>query len=157
MISNSLCRALCWAGAGFLASSCAFAQVPFRVEEASIATFHAALRSGTTTCRSATEQHLARMAAYDQRGPRLNAIILTNPRVLEQADAMDVAFRTSPDRIGPLHCVGVILKDNYDTADIPTTGGSVSLRVRIPLIADTHSRLIADSVPGDGGHAGWGV
>jgi len=119
-------------GAGLLITAPAFAQSPYRVEESSIAAFHSALRSGATTCRAATEQHLARIAAYDQQGPRLNAILLTNPRALAQADALDAAFKAAPDRIGPLHCVGVILKDNYDTADLPTTGASVSLRASIP-------------------------
>jgi len=117
---------------GILVTAPAFAQSTYRVEESSIAGFHAALRSGATTCRAAAEQHLARIAAYDQQGPRLNSILLTNPLVLAQADAMDAAFRAAPTRIGPLHCVGVILKDNYDTADMPTTGSSVSLRGSIP-------------------------
>jgi Asp-tRNA(Asn)/Glu-tRNA(Gln) amidotransferase A subunit family amidase len=121
----------CLAAFGLHAAAAA-AQAPFRVEEATIAGFHAELRAGRTTCRAATEQHLARIAAYDQQGPRLNAILLVNPRVLEQADAMDAAFRAAPDRVGPLHCVGVVLKDNYDTADMPTTGASVSLRGATP-------------------------
>ena len=48
---------------------------PFRVEEATIAEIHAAVREKRTTCRSLVEQYLRRIDAYDKNGPALNAIV----------------------------------------------------------------------------------
>src|SRR5262249_10124872 len=67
--------------------------------------------------------YLDRIEAYDDRGPALNAIITVNARALQTAAEMDrLDAKTRAQR--PLHCVPVILKDNFHTADMPTTGGS---------------------------------
>ena len=99
----------------------------FVLEEATIAKAHAAMRKGELTCRELTQAYLDRIAAYDDQGPSLNAILVTAPNALEQADAMDAAMKAEPDEVKSLHCVPVILKDNYNTADMPTTGSSSSL------------------------------
>ncbi len=62
---------------------------PFHVEEATIAQIHAALRTGQTTCHALVAQYLARIDAYDKRGPSINAIVLLNPDALKTADEMD--------------------------------------------------------------------
>lgn len=108
------------------ASSTALAQ-SFVLEEATIASAHAAMRKGELTCRGLTEAYLARIQAYDDAGPSLNAILTTASDALEQADAMDRTMASAPADVGSLHCVPVILKDNYNTADMPTTGSSSSL------------------------------
>jgi amidase len=77
---------------------------PFPVVEATIADVHAAMRDGRLTCRALVEAYLARIAAYDKNGPALNAIVLTNPRAREEADALDARFKAS-GLVGPLHCV----------------------------------------------------
>jgi amidase len=94
------------------------------VETATIASITRAFADGSLTCRALVQGYLARIEAYDKRGPALNALITVNPRALADADAMDAAYRKSRTAAGPLHCVPVVLKDNYDTADLPTTGGS---------------------------------
>jgi Asp-tRNA(Asn)/Glu-tRNA(Gln) amidotransferase A subunit family amidase len=99
----------------------------FSLDEATIDGVHAAFRSGALTCRSLVEQYLARIAAHDRQGAALNAIILVNPDALAVADDLDRRFRQS-GLTGPLHCVPVIVKDNYETADMPTTAGSLSLK-----------------------------
>lgn len=99
----------------------------FVLEEATIAKAHAAMRTGKLTCRELTQAYLDRITAYDDQGPSLNAILVTAPDALEQADAMDAAMAAEPGQSGSLHCVPVILKDNYNTADMPTTGSSSSL------------------------------
>jgi Asp-tRNA(Asn)/Glu-tRNA(Gln) amidotransferase A subunit family amidase len=58
--------------------------------------------------------YLARIEAYDKRGPALNAIGVTDSKALEEADARD-AERRSGARRGPLHGIPLILKDNYET------------------------------------------
>lgn len=99
----------------------------FRLEEATIADIHAAMKAGTLTCRSLVEQYLHRIDAYDKNGPALNAIVLVNADALKTADDLDRRFRQG-GFVGPMHCVPVIAKDNYETADMPTTAGSLSLK-----------------------------
>lgn len=96
------------------------------VAEASITELGAAMARGEVTSAELVDAYLARIEAYDQQGPRLNAIIQVNPRAREEAAALD-AEREAGEVRGPLHGVPIILKDNYDTADMPTTAGSVAL------------------------------
>jgi amidase len=98
----------------------------FDVAEESIPELQEALTSGAVTSRALVTSYLARIAAYDQQGPRLNAMITLNPRASEIADALDLERAAGRVR-GPLHGVPVVVKDNYETADMPTTGGSIAL------------------------------
>jgi Asp-tRNA(Asn)/Glu-tRNA(Gln) amidotransferase A subunit family amidase len=95
--------------------------------EASISEIHRSLRSGKLTCHSLVQQYLDRIMAYDQHGPTLNAMLYVNPKVLEQADAMDKELKRGT-KLKPLQCIPVVLKDNFDTADMPTTGASLALK-----------------------------
>ncbi len=95
--------------------------------ELTIAEAHRAMLDGTLTARALVEAYLRRIDAYDKRGPSLNAIILVNPRALERADSLDAVLRRTGRLTGPLHGIPFIVKDNYDTHDMPTTGGSASL------------------------------
>jgi amidase len=98
----------------------------FRVEEASIAQIRSALDAGTLTCRALVHAYLDRIAAYDKNGPALNALVVVNPDALRVADSLDTRMRGGAP-LGPLHCVPVIVKDNFETLELPTTGGSLSL------------------------------
>src|SRR5919202_459188 len=102
-------------------------QTPFRVDETTIADIQAALRSGSLTCRSLVQEYLRRIDANDKQGASLNAIVLVNPRALDIADDLDRRYRQSGP-VGPLHCVPVVVKDNFETAEMPTTAGSLSLK-----------------------------
>src|SRR5438045_1177479 len=99
----------------------------FRVDETTIAEVHAALRAGTLTCHTLVEQYLKRIEAYDKNGPALNALVVVNLNALRVADSLDSRFRRE-GLVGPLHCVPVIVKDNFETVDLPTTAGSLSLQ-----------------------------
>jgi Asp-tRNA(Asn)/Glu-tRNA(Gln) amidotransferase A subunit family amidase len=99
----------------------------FRVEETSIADVHAAMRVGTLTCHALVEQYLRRIDAYDKNGPAINAIVVVNPNALRVADSLDTRFGRE-GLTGPLHCIPVIVKDNFETVDLPTTAGSLSLQ-----------------------------
>ena len=99
----------------------------FDVMEATIASMHDALRAGRTTCRAVVQAYLDRIAAYDKAGPALNAIQNVNPRALLEADSLDAA-RRARQPMGPLHCVPVLLKDQVETRDMPTTYGSAVFR-----------------------------
>ena len=105
----------------------------FVPEEATISGIHAALASRDVTCVQVVQAYLRRIETYDDRGPALNAVISINKAALETAAELDRVQTSSRAPLRPLHCIPIILKDNYDTADMPTTGGSVTLESSIPL------------------------
>jgi Asp-tRNA(Asn)/Glu-tRNA(Gln) amidotransferase A subunit family amidase len=124
-------KANSWLALTFVAISNGAGAQLFRVEELTIAGIHSGLESGRFTCRELTQMYLDRIEAYDQKGPALNALVLVNPKALERADELDREFaRDGITR--PLQCVPTIVKDNYDTFDLPTTAGSLSLAGSIP-------------------------
>jgi amidase len=101
--------------------------VPFEVVETGIRDIHAAFQSGRLTARRLTELYLARIEAYDKQGPSLNSLVVLHPGALARADSLDREFARTGRFVGPLHGIPVIVKDNYDTYDLPTTAGSRSL------------------------------
>lgn len=103
----------------------------FDVMEKSISELAAAMESGEVTSRTLVEMYLARIHAYDQRGPALHAMITVNDKALAEADTLDAERATSGSR-GPLHGVPIIVKDNFDTVDMPTTGGVIALATSVP-------------------------
>ena len=121
-------------GVMFMVASSAGQQ--FQLMEASIDEIHRGLESGRLTCHSLVQQYLDRIKAYDQQGPTVNAMLHVNPHVLEQAEAMDKELKDRQVKLStkrgaklkPLECIPVVLKDNYDTADMPTTGASLALK-----------------------------
>ena len=108
------------------ASRQAAAAQPDIVYEASIDDLQAMLRSGRTTSVALVDAYLARIAAYDHDGPKLDAIVRINPHARADAAALD-AERTAGHLRGPMHGIPVILKDNYSTRDMPTSAGSIAL------------------------------
>lgn len=102
----------------------------FRFVEATIDDVHDAIRSGELSCADVVDGYLERIERYDQSSG-LNAIIFTNPDARRVAAAIDERLARG-DAVGPLHCLPVLLKDNFDTADMPTSGGSVALRNSVP-------------------------
>ncbi len=95
----------------------------FEVVEATITDAHEAMRSGALTCRALVRAYLRRIDAYDQKGPHLNTVQTLNPRAEAEADSLDSVLRSGGSP-GPLHCVPVLLKDQVETRDMPTTYGS---------------------------------
>ncbi len=100
------------------------------VTKATIPEIQAAYAKGLTAER-VTAAYLARVAAYEEAGPAVNAIIHMNPNALEQAKALDAERKAGKVR-GPLHGIPIVLKDNFDTFDLPTTAGSQLLAGSIP-------------------------
>jgi len=103
----------------------------FDAFEKTIPELQDAMERGDVTAVELVRQYVARIEAFDQRGPKLNAMIYLNPRALDDAAALDRERREQGPR-GPLHGIPVILKDNYDTFDMPTTGGSIALAGHVP-------------------------
>jgi amidase len=99
----------------------------FQLDEATISEVHAAYRSGATSATRLVQAYLERIQAYDRAGPKLNVVIFVNPKALDEAAALDAHLRTTGKFVGRLHGIPVLLKDNINTNDMPTTGGSLSL------------------------------
>jgi len=105
----------------------------FQVMETSIDAIHRAYKAGVLTSRQLTQAYLNRINAYDQQGPAINSIITINPRALEEADKLDAEYKKS-GFVGPLHGIPVLVKDEIDTAGMPTTLGSVVFRDYRPTL-----------------------
>ncbi len=103
----------------------------FHLMEATIDEVRGALQSGHTTCRGLVELYLKRIETYDKAGPALNAVQTINPRARQEADRLDAAFKSSGP-VGPLHCIPVLVKDQVDTSDMPTTYGSAVFKDFVP-------------------------
>ena len=98
---------------------------------ATIAEINDAIDAGALTSERLVELYLARIAAYDDDGPQLNAVIHLNGKALDEARALD-RERERRGRRSPMHGIPVVLKDNIDTADMPTTAGSFMLQGSVP-------------------------
>src|SRR6266566_2022995 len=96
----------------------------FQVVEATIDDIHAAMGSVKLTARQLVQAYFERIVAFDKQGPALNCIINLNPQALEEAGKLDAAFKRS-GKVGPLHGIPVLVKDEIDTAGMPTTLGTV--------------------------------
>jgi amidase len=101
------------------------------LDQATIADFNAAFAAGTLTAEQLVQRFLARIEAYDRKGPSLRSVMTLNPKALETARALDAERKARGPR-SPLHGIPVVLKDNFDTADMATTGGSVLLEGSVP-------------------------
>ena len=99
--------------------------------EATVPELLKALQTGLITSEQLVQMYLARIAAYDDAGPGLNAFLTVNPNAVAEARALDAARHPGIER-SPLYGIPVLLKDNVDTADMPTTAGSVALAGSIP-------------------------
>ena len=100
----------------------------FEALEATVGSIHHALFNGRTTCRAVVEAHLARIETLN---PAINAIISLNKDSLKIADQYDEILSTG-NASGPLFCIPTLLKDNFDTQDMPTTGGCLALKNNCP-------------------------
>lgn len=101
------------------------------VAELPIADEQKAMSEGRVSSKALVQAYLNRIEAFDQRGPRLNALITLNPNALREAEALD-RERAAKGPRGPLHGIPVIVKDNYSTADMQTTAGTVALAGFVP-------------------------
>jgi len=104
----------------------------FPVDEVSIAQIQAAYSSGKTTAHEVTQAYLDRIAAYDKHGPYLNSLITVNAKALAEADRLDAVLKKTGKLVGPLHGIPVIVKDNLDTIDMPTSSGVALFKDFVP-------------------------
>jgi Asp-tRNA(Asn)/Glu-tRNA(Gln) amidotransferase A subunit family amidase len=100
--------------------------VGFNPFEKTIRELQDAMTGGQLTSAQLVQFYLDRIAAYDQAGPRVNAVLAINPNAAADAGALDSERKRGRTR-GPLHGIPILLKDNFDTKDMPTTGGCLAL------------------------------
>ena len=103
----------------------------FTLENATVNDIQQAFEFGALSAEELVQLYLNRIAAYDDSGPGINSVISVNPNALETARELDENLR-SGDVDGDLYGIPVLLKDNYDTFDLPTTAGSDVLAGSIP-------------------------
>ena len=121
-------------GMGLLLAACAsepnvpgaFPPPGRTVVEKSILDLQTELAAGATTSEALVAAYLTRIAAIDRSGPALHSIISLNPDAVSQARALDAERRNGKLR-GPLHGIPVLIKDNIETRELPTTAGSLAL------------------------------
>jgi Asp-tRNA(Asn)/Glu-tRNA(Gln) amidotransferase A subunit family amidase len=126
---DQMIRLLC--SLAFAASALLAQNLPFSIEETTIANIHQAMKDGRLTCRALVDGYLDRIRTYDKNGPAINAIIMLNPEAEKQADELDRRFRAT-GLTGPLHCVPMIVKDNFETQGLRTSNGALVFAKYIP-------------------------
>ncbi len=103
----------------------------FHLIETDIATIQKAVQTGLITSEQLVKMYMARVAAYDQAGPHLNSYLHVNSHAVDVA-RMEDATRHPGIARKPLDGIPILLKDNVDTSDMPTTAGSNALHGSIP-------------------------
>jgi len=139
-------RSLIFAVAGLLLATqgrppAAPAEQPFTVVESSIREMQKAMAEGRVTAREIVRQCLTRIATYEDR---LNAVIVVNPRAIEEAEALDRERAQGKIR-GPLHGIPIALKDNIHTTDLPTTGGALAFDGLVPPYEATLTKNLREA------------
>ena len=104
-------------------------------------TFTKTMAAGALSSEKLVQLYLARIAAYDRAGPRLNSIIYINPNAKAEAAALDKE-RADKGTRGPLHGIPVLLKDNIDVAGVPTTNRSAVMKEAIPSEDGSFTRAL---------------
>ena len=118
-------------GLSLVLSSTLVSGTELELTSASIRELNEAIDAGSLTSEELVARFLARIAAYDQAGPMLNSVIAVNTGALERARELD-RERLASGRRSPLHGIPVVVKDNIDTRDMPTTAGSFLLEGSLP-------------------------
>jgi amidase len=103
----------------------------FQIIEATITELQLAMEEGLVTSLDLVLMYLDRIERYDKKGPAINAMIHLNTSAIETAKELDKEREEKGPR-GPLHGIPMIVKDNYDTVDMPTTASSLVLKDSIP-------------------------
>jgi len=101
------------------------------ITASTIEDINAAFANDSLTSEQLVELYLSRIEAYDDTGPALNAVLALNGQALNRARALDAERRDKGPR-SRLHGIPIVLKDNIDTADLPTTAGSLLLAGSLP-------------------------
>lgn len=116
----------------FIISEFSFSQTKTdsQILETTISEIHEAYKNGTLTAKELTRQYLKRIEKYDQ-STKLNAVTVINENALKRAEELDEEFKQT-GKLRPLHGIPILVKDNFDTHDMQTAGGSLALKGSLP-------------------------
>jgi amidase len=129
---------------GILLSTMMAGAATLELTTANVADLNAAFDKGTLTSESLVKMYLTRIQAYDQKGPKINAVLAVNAKAIETAQDLDKERKEKGPR-SPLHGIPVIVKDVFDTYDMPTTGGYLPLKGVIPAQDSTIVKRLRDA------------
>lgn len=94
----------------------------FKLEETTIDNIHQAMEEGEITSKELVNRYISRIKMYDQK---LNSIVLINPNAVKEAEEVDQRWSETKQKVGPLHGIPVVIKDQFYTKGMPTTFGSI--------------------------------
>ncbi len=114
------------------------------MKELSIQEIQTQMDAGTLSAYALTESYLDRIDRLNRQGPRLHAVICTNPDAPATATALDVERAAKGPR-SLLHGIPILLKDNINTTAMPTTAGSLALANSFPLQDATITQKLQDA------------
>lgn len=106
-------------------------RLPDGLEDATIIEIQNAMSNGILTSEELVKFYVNRIQNYDNQGPKINSFITLNEQAIETAKKLDQE-RLNGNFRGPLHGIPLILKDNYDTYDMPTSAGVLALKNSVP-------------------------
>ncbi|KUI73462.1 Glutamyl-tRNA(Gln) amidotransferase subunit A [Cytospora mali] len=113
----------------------------YDIREATTDSIHNALFTGLATCRDIVSSYLARIEALN---PTINSLTALNPEALSIADGMDLQV-IQRNATGPLFCIPVLLKDNFDAVPMNTTGSCLALAGNKPTDDSPTVRALKDA------------
>lgn len=116
----------------------------FDLQSATIEDINRAFDSGALTSEKLVQLYLNRIEAFDKKGPKINSIITLQPNALELARALDAERKAKGPR-SKLHGVPVVLKDLFDTKDMPTSAGFLPMKNSQPLYDATVVARLRDA------------
>jgi amidase len=116
----------------------------FDLQTATLEDINKAFDAGALTSEKLTQLYINRIAAYDKQGPEINAVITLNAMALETAKALDAERKAKGPR-SKLHGVPVVLKDLFDTKDMPTSGGFLPMKNSQPMYDATVVKRLRDA------------
>ncbi|MGY2134420.1 amidase family protein [Hymenobacter sp. HD11105] len=115
----------------------------FPLLETTIADIQQEFRKGNCTCEQLVISYLRRIELYDQ-STKLNSVVVINPQALKVARQLDAEYRKTK-KLRPLHCIPLIVKDNYNTAGLQTTAGSLAMKGFLPSEDATVVKRLKDA------------
>src|SRR5688572_15791460 len=125
-------------------SSAPSGRTEFNLQTATIEDINRAFDAGALTSEKLVQLYLNRIAAYDKKGPNINAIITLQPKALEIARALDKERKEKGPR-SKLHGIPVVLKDLFDTKDMPTSAGFLPMKNSQPIYDATVVAKLRDA------------
>ena len=119
--------------------------LPTSIEELTINEVHAGYQSKKFTARELVQAYLDRIQSIDKSGPTLNSVISVSAKALDEADRLDKYLADNGRLVGPLHGVPVLLKDQIETSDVPTSFGSSASGDYLPKNDATAAARLKDA------------